>query len=58
MDGNNLSKFRLNTIKSINLLDEDKELDHAIIVDLKHIINKYRKLAWFIIYFCIYWRIT
>ena len=45
MDGNNLSKFRLNTIKSIHLLDEDKELDHAIIVDLKHIINKYRKLA-------------
>ena len=50
MDGNNLSKFRLNTIKSIHLLDEDKEFDHAIIVDLKNIINKYRNLGWFISY--------
>jgi hypothetical protein len=45
MEGNYLSKFNLNTIKSIHLLDEDKELDHDIIVDLKHIINKYRRLA-------------
>lgn len=46
VDGNYLSKFNLNTIKSIHLLDDDKELDREIIVDLKHIINKYRKLAW------------
>lgn len=45
VDGNYLSKFNLNTIKSIHLLDDDKELDREIIVDLKHIINKYRKLA-------------
>lgn len=42
MDGNYLSKFNLNTIKSIHLLDEDRENDQEIIVDLKHIINKYR----------------
>jgi hypothetical protein len=42
MDGNYLSKFNLNTIKSIHLLDEDRENDQDIIVDLKHIINKYR----------------
>ena len=45
MDGNYLSKFNLNTIKSIHLLDEDREMDQDIIVDLKHIINKYRRMA-------------
>jgi hypothetical protein len=45
MDGNYLSKFNLNTIKSIHLLDEDRETDQEIIVDLKHIINKYRRMA-------------
>ena len=45
VEGNFLSKFNLNTIKSIHLLEEDRELDRDIIVDLKHIINKYRKLA-------------
>lgn len=27
IEGKNLSKFNLNTIKSIHLLDEDRELD-------------------------------
>lgn len=44
VEGNYLSKFNLNTIKSIHLLEEDRD-DRDIIVDLKHIINKYRKLA-------------
>jgi hypothetical protein len=45
IDGNYLSKFNLNTIKSIHLLEEDREMDREIIVDLKQIINKYRKLG-------------
>lgn len=45
VEGHNLSKFQLNTIKSIHLLDEDKDCDRDIIVDLKKIINKYRRLA-------------
>lgn len=35
-------KFLCNTIKSIHLLEEDKEVDSSIITDLKQIINKYK----------------
>ena len=35
-------KFLCTTIKSIHLLEEDREMDSSIITDLKQIINKYR----------------
>ena len=41
-----MSKFNINTIKSIHLLEEDREADTDIIVDLKHLINKYRQKSW------------
>ena len=37
-----LGRFNVNTIKSIHLLEDDKEEDNDIIIDLKKIINKYR----------------
>jgi len=40
--GGTIGKFNVNTIKSIHLLEEDKEVDSSIITDLKQIINKYR----------------
>jgi hypothetical protein len=42
VDGGFMQNFNCNTIKSIHLLDEDREADNDIIVDLKQIINKYR----------------
>ena len=40
--GGTIGKFNINTIKSIHLLEEDREADSSIITDLKQIINKYR----------------
>lgn len=37
-----IGKFNINTIKSIHLLEEDRDADSSIITDLKQIINKYR----------------
>jgi len=43
VEGGFMNNFNVNTIKSIHLLDEDRDLDTDIILDLKRLINKYRQ---------------
>jgi hypothetical protein len=38
-----LNHFHLNTIKSINLSERDREFEKEIVADLKSIIKRYRE---------------